>query len=115
MKTTLVVTTASLLVLALTAQPADSADLKNAGFEAGADGWSVTTYGAQPVVEKDARVVHKGKQSLRISAAEPSDTALAQEVRLQPGQLYRLSGWVRTRGLDPHGAPVYGTFQIQHP
>ena len=53
--------------------------------------------------------------SLRISATEPSDVALGQNVRLKPGQLYRLSGWVRTRGLDPHGARVYGTFQVQHP
>jgi alpha-L-arabinofuranosidase len=115
MKTTLFVTTASMLVLALTARPVDSADLKNPGFGEGADGWSVTTYGAQPIVEKDARIVHEAKQSLRISATEPSDTALSQEVGLRPGQLYRLSGWVRTRGLDPCSAPVYGTFQIQNP
>jgi hypothetical protein len=33
---------------------------------------------------------------------------------LEPGQSYRLAGWVRTQGLQPHGSPVYGTFQIQH-
>jgi alpha-N-arabinofuranosidase len=94
---------------------AEPAALKNPGFEAGSDGWTLTSYGARPTVNKDADVVHEGKSSLRVSASEPSDTALAQEVRLEPGRLYRLGGWVRTRGLDPRGAPVYGTLQVQHP
>src|SRR5947209_3465661 len=79
--------------------------LRNPGFEAGLDGWSRHVYGAQSTIEADTQVFHEGKQSLRISAAEPSDTALGQEVRLRPGRCYRLRGWVRTRGLDPHGAP----------
>jgi alpha-N-arabinofuranosidase len=94
---------------------ADADALTNPGFEEGSDGWSLTVYGARPVVEKDARVVHGGKHSLRVAATDPSDTALAQDVRLKEGQLYRLRGWVRTRGLDPHGAAVYGTLQVQNP
>jgi alpha-N-arabinofuranosidase len=89
--------------------------LRNPGFEAGLDGWSVHVYGAPSRVEADRQVVREGRQSLRIAATEPSDTALGQEITLQPGQWYRLSGWVRTRGLDPRGAPVHGTFQIQKP
>ncbi len=89
--------------------------LKNPGFEAGTDDWSVHVYGAKPAIEPDAQTAHEGKQSLRVSSAEPSDAALGQELMLAPGKLYRLHGWVRTRGLDPHGAPVYGTFQIQKP
>jgi alpha-N-arabinofuranosidase len=102
------------LALALSIPPGVGDALKNAGFEAGSDGWTRTVYGAQPKVEKDAAIVHGGKHSLRVSAAAPSDTALSQEVRLKPGRLYLLSGWVRTRALDPRGAPVYGTFQVQH-
>jgi alpha-N-arabinofuranosidase len=89
--------------------------LTNPGFEAGTDGWSVVVYGAKPTVEADEKVTHEGKRSLRISSAEPSDAALGQELMLSPGKWYRFRGWVRTRGLDPHGAPVYGTFQIQTP
>jgi alpha-N-arabinofuranosidase len=89
--------------------------LKNPGFEAGLRAWSVHVYGAPSRVEADREVVREGKQSLRISAAEPSDAALGQEVALEPGRWYRLSGWVRTRGLDPRGAPVFGTFQVQRP
>src|SRR5262249_17792449 len=72
-------------------------------------------YGAQSRVESDTEIRHGGKQSLRIQASELSDTALGQEVQLTPGQYYRFRGWVKTRGLDPQGARVYGTFQIQQP
>ncbi len=110
----------ALSLLAGLAQGADAAKapsppLKNPGFEAKLEDWSLVVHGAQPTIEADAQVVHEGKQSLRISAAEPSDTALGQEVQLRPGRCYCLSGWVRTRQLDPLGAPVCGTFQVQRP
>ena len=44
-----------------------------------------------------------------------SDTAFGQELQLTPGRWYRLSGWIRTENLDPHEAPVFATFQVQHP
>jgi hypothetical protein len=87
--------------------------LKNPGFEGELEGWSTDVYGARPRIEFDTDVVREGWQALRVSATEPSDTAFGQEVKLKPGQSYRLSGWVRTRGLDPHGSRVYGTFQVQ--
>jgi hypothetical protein len=105
------------LRMALTGEPHNPAaadHLKNLGFEAGLDGWETDVHGARPLIEFDANVVREGRQSLRVTATEPSDTALGQEVMLKPGQAYRLLGWVRTRGLDPHGSPVFGTFQIQH-
>jgi alpha-N-arabinofuranosidase len=111
----------ALLLLIGQAHPADApavqaaAKLKNPGFENRLDGWTLQVYGASPKIEFDAGVKHEGKQSLRVSAGQPSDTALGQEVLLKPGRCYRLRGWVRTRGLDPRGAPVYGTFQIQQP
>ena len=69
--------------------------LINAGFEdpIAAMGWEVNTFGAVPRIEPDIQVFHQGKQSLRVSADEASDTALAQEVTLQPGNWYRFSGW----------------------
>ncbi len=88
--------------------------LKNAGFEEGLECWETYIQGARPTIDFDASVVWEGRRSLRVTATEPSDTAFGQEVMLKPGHSYRLSGWVRTRGLDPHGSPVYGTFQIQH-
>jgi hypothetical protein len=58
-------------------------------------------------------VAREGLQALRVTAADPSDTAFVQDVMLNPGKWYRFSGWVRTRGLDPRGSPTYGTLQIQ--
>ena len=55
-------------------------DLRNPGFEDKLDGWEVHTYGAPAQVEVDQQVAHEGKQSLRLSATEPSDTALGQEM-----------------------------------
>jgi alpha-N-arabinofuranosidase len=88
--------------------------IQNPGFESGTEGWSVHAYGARPAIEPDTSACHEGKQSLRISTTDLSDTALAQEVHLRPNQCYRFTGWARTQGLDPHGAPVCGTYQIQH-
>jgi len=89
--------------------------LKNGSFAAGTEGWSTTVYGAKPTIESDAEVAHDGKPSLRIASAEPSDTALAQEVFLAPGRWYRLRGWVRTRGLEARDAKLIGTLQVQMP
>jgi alpha-N-arabinofuranosidase len=111
-----VVLLAALLnALALGAADQEAAPLTNPGFESKLDGWSVHVYGAEPKIGPDAEVFHEGKQSLRISSTELSDTALGQEIALRPGRCYRFTGWVRTRKLDPHGAPVFGTFQVQQP
>ena len=90
-----------------------SQGMANGDFRSGLDAWQVVSYGAKPSVAVDPAVNHAGSRSLEVSSDEPSDTALGQEVSLRPSGWYELSGWVRTRGLDPHGAPVYGTLQAQ--
>jgi alpha-L-arabinofuranosidase len=119
-RTTTIPVAAAMLLLGFSAtaragDKRDAAIVKNAGFEADLNRWTVHVYGAKPTVAVDKAIAHEGRQSLRITATEPSDTALGQEIQLKPGQLYRFTGWVRTKGLDPHGAPVSGTFQIQQP
>lgn len=91
-------------------------ELSNPSFETGAplDGWELTVYGAQPTVAADEVVRHEGQRALRITAAEPSDTAFAQELTLTPGRWYRLSAWVKTQGLDPGSGSVCGTIQVQN-
>jgi alpha-N-arabinofuranosidase len=112
----LLLATSSILVGTVphvTADSTDTARFKNGDFTAKLDGWSVHVYGAQSTLVLDPAVVHEGKPSVRIAAADHSDTALSQDVQLEPGRCYRFRGWVRTRNLDPHDAPVCGTFQIQ--
>lgn len=96
-------------------EDAPQAELSNPGFERETAGWSVNIYGARPNIVADSEVKHEGKSSLRITASQPSDTALGQELRLQPSRLYRLTAWVRTRGLAPGDSPVCGTVQVQRP
>ncbi len=99
------------------AQPTTCLPLSNPDFEASEPhaSWSLHVYGAQPDIALDTSVHQQGAQSLRVSAGELSDTAFGQELQLTPGRWYRLTGWVCTQDLDPHGAPVFGTFQVQHP
>lgn len=85
----------------------------NAGFESGQTDWSIHIYGAKSTVDTDSEVVHGGKNSLKISSTQPSDTALGQEIVVRPGRWHRFRGWVKTRSLEPKGSPVYGTYQIQ--
>ena len=89
--------------------------LRNPGFESAStiDGWSIMVYGPRARVETDTAIAREGRQSLRVSASEPSDAALGQEVTLRPRGWYRFIGWVRTMGIDPGDAPVFGTFQVQ--
>jgi alpha-N-arabinofuranosidase len=96
---------------------ARSIALVNPGFESPdpLQGWSLHVYGARPSIAVDATIRHEGRQSLRVKGDARSDTALGQEVKLRPGRWYRLTGWVRTENLDPKGATVCGTFQIQYP
>src|SRR5438045_8802908 len=102
--------------LGLLSPHADAA-LRNAGFEDAhpAAGWEVTTYGAQPRLEVDSGLFQEGKQSLRISAGEPSDTALAQEVSLEPNRWFRVSDWVRREMSSTRGTRGRCTLQEQRP
>lgn len=88
--------------------------IRNSSFEATLDDWSINIYGAKSEVVLDREVKHGGDSSLRIASPALSDTAVGQELQLKPGQNYRLTGWVKTSGLDPKGSPVFGTFQVQN-
>jgi hypothetical protein len=90
-------------------------ELINSKFENGTDGWIVEAQASQATVEADTETIHEGKQSLRISAEEPTERWLAQVIRLHGPAMYRLRGWVKTKDLDPRGASVFGTFQIRTP
>jgi alpha-L-arabinofuranosidase len=92
----------------------DESRLRNPNFADSLEHWETKVYGARPRLQVETDVVRPGRV-LRISSREPSDTAAAQEVNLKAGRFYRFSGWVRTSGLEPQGAPVHGTFQIQNP
>ncbi len=97
------------------ARAARSVPLVNASFDGGMgldgapEGWTAAVYGAQPLVSSDEAPPGLEGSSLRISATEPSDTAIYQDLSVEPGGWYRLSGWVRTEGLVADTS-TYGAF-----
>jgi S1-C subfamily serine protease len=93
----------------------DTGLLKNPGFEDGLEGWSWSGPVGRPEIEVDRSVAREGRQALRIAASQPLDGDAIQVVQLEPGHRYRLSGWVRTRGLNPRGARGYGQVRIDRP
>src|SRR6266567_1759294 len=72
---------AGFLLAALPVLGAEAALLRNAGFESALvqEDWEKTVYGAASQIELDTQVARQGNQSLRVTATEPSDTALGQE------------------------------------
>lgn len=123
MATARLVLLASLLgtVPVLAEEPASSNLLLNSGLEeVGADGlptkFTLAVYGVAPEIAADTTVFHEGRQSIRVRAGAPSDTAFAQDIDLEPNTPYCFRGWVRTEDLEPEAASwTYGTFQIQSP
>jgi len=100
-------------------RPAPQNLLHNGGLEQFAPGglpagFGKAVYGAQPEIAADTKVLHEGRQSMRIHAHQPSDTAVSHDVDLKPGTAYCFSGWVRTEDLAPEErSSTYGTYQIQ--
>jgi len=99
-----------LLALAAVVATADEKiEVMNAGFEAAEGGrptgWTLETDLPEGnEVRIDTTVRHSGGGSLMISNAVPGSVTLSSEgVALQIGHLYRLSGWVKTKGAfsDP--------------
>jgi alpha-N-arabinofuranosidase len=70
-------------------------------------GWEIAVYGAQPSVSLDAPAPGLPGRSLCIRSAEPSDTAIYQDLAVQPSGWYRLSAWVRTEDLKADTS-IYG-------
>jgi len=92
-------------------------DVRNAGFEraAGAnevDGWALDPESTSPsavlsISQDDPR---SGRVSLLLTNDSPATTvAASQPVTLRVGHLYRLSGWIRTKGAQSDGAAKYPT------
>jgi glycosyl hydrolase family 129/carbohydrate binding protein with CBM4/9 domain len=73
----------------------------NGDFEAGLEGWSDPWARDREIrVSLDRETRHGGDQALRIEHAGQRDWSVAHraERKVQPGELYELSGWVRGQG-----------------
>ena len=94
---------AVLAVLGVIPDPAPAADnlLENGDFEAGLAGWgNLWTRTPSGQLSLDTQMLHGGKQAARIAHTGTRDWSLNQRQRLtvEAGQIYELSGWLRTEG-----------------
>lgn len=79
--------------------------LTNGGFERPAaghtapDGWTADTEVPSSTLSWDGTVAHSGRHSVRIQSPTAQDVWWVQTVGVRTHTLYRLSGWIRTRGV----------------
>jgi hypothetical protein len=75
--------------------------LVNGDFANGLQGWA-KAWSRVPGVKAaiDEQVRHGGRAAIRIEQSSPHDWSVAQARRLEvkPGEIYELSGWLRTQG-----------------
>jgi len=75
--------------------------LVNGDFEHGLQGWA-KIWSREPGVKAaiDEQSRHGGRAAVRIEHSNPHDWSLAHAKRLdvKPGEIYELSGWLRTQG-----------------
>jgi alpha-L-arabinofuranosidase len=98
--------TSSLLVLVVSA---GTVQLRNAGFESStaAEFWQVEPSEAKQTfsMSLDRSQVKEGQQSLLISADQPVNLTLRQEIFLPVGTLWRLTGWTKSEVSSVSAAP----------
>ena len=77
--------------------------LRNASFEKvvgrNPAGWERRTYGGQ-AEHRPARTGHTGERSVMIRSEDGADAGWFTSARVKPYSRYRLSGWIKTEGLD---------------
>jgi hypothetical protein len=76
--------------------------LLNASFETGStmpDHWTISPWGNAENFHWDATIRRSGQRSIRIDSTTPIDTFWEQRVTVEPFTEYRLSGYIRTRGV----------------
>ena len=64
-------------------------------------GWTTMTWSPKAEFALDPSIAHSGKNSVRISSTEGADAAWMIVIPAKPFSRYRLSGWVKTQGLEP--------------
>jgi alpha-N-arabinofuranosidase len=78
--------------------------LPNGSFEDAANGlpagWTKADWQARGEFALDETIAHSGKRSARISSSVGADASWQSVVPVLPFAKYRLSGWIKTQGLE---------------
>ena len=80
---------------------ADKNLLTNGNFAQETEGWVFNSFGQKGQMTLDRMELHNGNPSVRIENGEDDDSSLKQKVEVKPGTWYRLSGWIKTKGVGP--------------
>jgi len=96
--------------------------LTNGDFKSGMNGWELLSFGKQGqatvVKPEDVMVdnlkpraagqpapdpteIRDGKPSLKLDNMAPDDSAVKQKVTVKPATRYRLTGWIKTKAVEP--------------
>ena len=62
--------------------------------------WTVRTYRGQATHAVDSENAHSGKNSVRIGSGQGADSSWFAHIPVEPNTDYRLSGWVKTKGIN---------------
>ncbi len=91
--------------------PGSQVPIVNPGFEDGLTHWRLSRTGGGVHMHRDGERPGSGQYSLRLEAAAEGteSTVRSEPVRLAVGQLYRLSGWIRTEGVKVDREARYPT------
>jgi dolichyl-phosphate-mannose-protein mannosyltransferase len=78
--------------------------LQNAGFESlttnqEAEAWRADFWNSHSGMGLTTQKVHNGKYAAMIESTQENDARFIQKITVEPDTVYRLSGWVATRGV----------------
>jgi alpha-L-arabinofuranosidase len=102
------VSLAAMLFVVLLKGDATTRNIRNGGFEGSVPGefWVIDPEEAKQAfsLSPDGTAAKEGRQSLLITAAQPVNLTLRQEVFLPIGTLWRLTGWEKSEASSPSPA-----------
>ena len=66
-------------------------------------GWRLNTWSGKAAFAVEEAFAHIGKRCVKISSTDGGDASFSFEVQVAPQTRYRLSAWVKVKGLDKQG------------
>lgn len=90
--------------IAQTASTAKPNLLKNPAFEEGEVGWQFNAWGKKGAATVDTTEKREGKNSIRIENTAGDDSFFKQVVTVKPQTRYRLTGYIKTKGVVAKGS-----------
>ncbi len=75
--------------------------------------WTTRTYQGEANLVVDQKIARTGKRSLRINSPTGADSSAYARISLEPETDYRLSGWVKTKGLSGARGAQLNIHEIQ--